>query len=188
MTSERNAGETARTGRLPEEDGLHWYAVKAQPRKERLAVEVLTTREEVEAFCPFLTRKKKTRVRGWHAATEPVFPGYLFARFELGPDWRRVTHAHGVAGLVRFETHVPVIPDGIIGELKRIEEEKAKAEAEAGESFQAGDRVEITEGPLAGMTAEVLSGMTRKQRVALLLDFLGSRAELDPSALTRREE
>ncbi len=168
-----------------------WFALRTQPRKERLAIDVLTNREEIEIFCPFLTRKKKTRVKGWHVATEPFFPGYLFARFKLAADWRRVTHAHGITGIVRFKEHIPVIPDTVIEELRSMLPDSGPDPA-AGhpppETFHPGERVEITEGPLAGMTAEVLHGMTRKQRVELLLDFLGSRAEIHPDALVHRRD
>src|SRR6266705_2870860 len=78
----------------------HWYAVHTKPRQETLAQSRLR-REGIETFFPKLRRKKTIRrVRRW--ATGPLFPNYIFARFELARAGRLVKYSTGVTNIVSF--------------------------------------------------------------------------------------
>ena len=103
--------------------------------------------------------------------TEAMFPGYFFARFCLGEMLPQVRSAHGVSSIVRFGDWYPVIDDNVIEQLRDKTGDDAIAELVP--DFAPGDSVRLTEGPLAGLEAVITQVLPGKERVRLLLDFLG---------------
>ena len=78
-----------------------WFCVRTQTKREHIAAEHLKELEGIEVFCPRLRYRKATR-RGKVWWIEPLFPGYLLAKFKLAEMERAVTFCQGVRGLVRF--------------------------------------------------------------------------------------
>ena len=103
--------------------------------------------------------------------TEAMFPGYFFARFSLGEMLPQVRSAHGVSSIVRFGDWYPVIDDSVIEQLR--DKTGGDAIAELVPEFALGDSVRLTEGPLAGLEAVITQVLPGKERVRLLLEFLG---------------
>lgn len=158
-----------------------WYCVKAQTKREHIAAKHLRDLEGVEVFCPRLRYRKATR-RGKIWWLEALFPGYLLARFVLSENERMVTYSQGVRGLVRFGTHVPPVADGFVellrGEMQQRIKEIADEEADeetltVAPRITTGEEVEIAHGPLGGFQGKVVSILPGKERVKVLLDFLG---------------
>ena len=63
-------------------DDRLWYVLRTQLKRERLAAANLRQLEGVETFLPRLRYQKTTR-RGRIWWVEPLFPGYLLAKFSL---------------------------------------------------------------------------------------------------------
>src|ERR1700726_1927197 len=78
-----------------------WYCLRSQPKHEHIAAAHLRLLEGVTVFFPRIKLKQPTR-QGLVSVTEAMFPGYLFAYFELAAMHRQVRSAHGVSGIVRF--------------------------------------------------------------------------------------
>jgi transcriptional antiterminator RfaH len=161
---------------------LAWYCVRTQTKREHIAAEHLRGQDlhEVEVFCPRLRYRKATR-RGTMWWLEPLFPGYLMARFRLADADRTVTFCQGVRGLVRFGSEVPEIPDSFVEALRR------EYQADAGTteiltvvpSLEHGAEVEVANGPLAGMSGIVVEIAPASERVKILLEFLGQPHVVD---------
>jgi transcription antitermination factor NusG len=131
---------------------------------------------EVEVFLPRIRYKRPTRF-GPAWVSEALFISYLFARFDLASCLRRVEHARGVRGAVRFGDHLPTVPDRAIKELRAA---MGGGELRVIENaFRPGDSVQITGGPLDGLAAVVTRVMPGPQRVAVLLDFLGRQTSVE---------
>src|SRR5260370_37708880 len=78
-----------------------WFCLRGQPKREHIAAACLRQISEIEVFCPRLRfRKPTTRGPVWFV--EPMFPGYLFARFDYAAFNRQINQSPGVSGLVRF--------------------------------------------------------------------------------------
>lgn len=154
-----------------------WYALKTAQKREALAVAVLAGFEGVEAFCPRIRYRRKTRA-GWQRVTEALFPGYAFARFAYEAHYLRVRSAQGVTGLVSYGGRHPVIPDHVIASLRGCCDDSAMVEVATPE-LGPGDTVEVTVGPLAGMQAVVQRVMPARERICILVDFLGRTLEAD---------
>jgi transcriptional antiterminator RfaH len=109
--------------------------------------------------------------------TEALFPGYLFARFDWQTSLRLVQCARGVRGVVHFGERWPAIPEEIILELQQAigETELHTIPAE----LVPGDEVEIAEGSLRGLRAVVTRVLPGRERVAVLMEFLGRQTLIE---------
>ena len=153
-----------------------WYCFKALPKKEHIAARLLAPLEGIEVFCPRLAYFKKTR-RGKVRFVECLFPGYLFVRADLSLQYRHIRSIQGIRDVVAFGERVPVIREEFIGELRaRIGEENLKQLPDP--VIEAGQTVTIAEGPFKDLQAIVAGHLDGRQRVALLLEFLGRQMQV----------
>ena len=157
-------------------DQAAWYVLRTQLKREKLAAANLRRLDGVEVFLPRLKYQKTTR-RGRVWWTEPLFPGYLLARFPLVEMGRAVTYAGGVSKIIGFGGKVPEVPADFV---KSLQEEVAKVDSGDEEivvdwKVAAGEEVEIAEGPFKGMSGEVVEVRPGGERVGLLLEFLGEQ-------------
>ena len=152
---------------------IAWYCLKTQTKREAVAAAHLRELEGVEVFCPMLRYRKATR-RGKVWWVEALFPGYVLARFCLGTGERPVMYSQGVRGIVRFGDKVPAVPDDFV-ELLRQEVARQGAEEvlTVGPRIVEGEEVELAHGPLGGVRATVVEVLSARERVKVLLEFLG---------------
>lgn len=152
-----------------------WYCVRSQIKHEHIAAGHLRQVPGVAVFCPRVRFQRATR-RGKVWFTEAMFPNYLFARFDLR-DLRIIKAAHGVAGVVHFGDNFPPVPEEIITELRtRLDDSDLKVFPDA---VQPGDEVVIADGTFMGITAVVQRLLPAKDRVRVLLEFLGRPVETE---------
>src|SRR5215210_6897967 len=92
---------TYSTAQLSEIKTPLWLCLKTQPKQEYIAATGLRREMQVECFSPRLRFRKNTR-RGAVWFVEAMFPGYVFAHFVYLEQHRRIQHANGIRGIVRF--------------------------------------------------------------------------------------
>lgn len=155
---------------------MPWYCLKAQPKREHVAAASLNQLPDVESFCPRIRFKKNTR-RGGVWFVEALFPGYLFAQFDYSESRRAVQAAHGVTSIVHFGDQIPTIGEGAIELLRRRHGEEAIVTIQP--EIEVGDAVTIGSGTLAGLEAVVTRLVPTRERVQILLDFLGRQIEAE---------
>jgi transcriptional antiterminator RfaH len=158
-----------------------WFCVRTQTKREHIAAGHLRELEAVEVFCPRLRYRKATR-RGKIWWMEPLFPGYLLARFNLAEMERAVTFCQGVRGLVRFGSKIPPVPESFVETLRHEIRCRPEGEEEllsVAPVIQIGDEAEIAHGPLQGMRGTIVSVAHAAERVKILLDFLGQPQAID---------
>ena len=159
-----------------------WFCVRTRPKQEHIAAAQLRQFPGLEVFLPRIRYQRPTR-SGPRWTSEALFLNYLFARFDLAASLRRVQAARGVSAVVHFGSRWPTIPDSVITELRAaVGDGQVKIVTQA---FGAGDAVQIAGGVFHGLQAVVSRVMPGRQRVAVLLDFLGRQTavELDRSRL-----
>ncbi|HEV7869395.1 MAG TPA: transcription termination/antitermination NusG family protein, partial [Chthoniobacteraceae bacterium] len=151
----------------------------ARPKHEHLAAESLRRIMAIECFSPRIRfRKNTTRGPVWF--TEAMFPSYLFARFVFSEKHRYVQHAPGVSTIVRFGDLVAAIEDTTIAGLR-----EASGESEMivfSPEPEVGQEVKIAEGAFRGLEAVVTQVLPAKERVKVLLNFLGRMVEAEIQA------
>lgn len=153
-----------------------WFCLRSLPKQEHIAAAHLRQIERIEVFLPRI-RFKRAQRKGIVWVTEALFPGYFFARFDWNSGLRKIQAARGVRGVVHFGDCRPVIEESVIRELRESigGDEPRVIENE----FCAGDAVKIASGALTGMKAVVSRMMPGKERVAILMEFLGRQTMIE---------
>jgi transcription antitermination factor NusG len=103
-----------------------------------------------------------------------LFPGYAFVSIEL--QWHVARWSPGVVRLVLDGDRPARVPDLVIADLRR-REVNGFVVLPKPPGLTRGDKVQVTHGPLNGRTA-IFAGMRSRQRVEVLLTFLGSQQRL----------
>ncbi len=159
-----------------------WFCVRCQTKREHIAASHLRELEGIEVFCPRLRYRKATR-RGKIWWVEPMFPGYVLAKFNIAEMERAVTFCQGVRGLVRFGAGIPAVPESFVEAMKlEILKRNGAEEAELitlSPIIEIGDEVEVANGPFQGMHGTVVAVPSSTERVKILLEFLGSPQAVD---------
>jgi transcriptional antiterminator RfaH len=153
-----------------------WYCLRSQPKHEHIAAAHLRLFEGVTVFCPRIKFKRATRT-GLVSVTDAMFPGYLFAHFELSKMFRQVRYAHGVSGIVRFADRYPTIEEGVLMQFRG--HTGATDVTEVSYDLSEGDQVHIVGGAFVGLEAVVTQVLSPKERVKVLMHFLGRKMEAE---------
>jgi transcriptional antiterminator RfaH len=167
----------------PQPSTLSWYAVHTKPRQETVAEQSLQ-REGIYTFFPKLKRKKTIRrVRKW--VVGPLFPSYIFARFNAEISGRLVKYAGGVTNIVSFGGKPARVDEEIIASIKNHSEDGMVVVSPP--VLHSGDVVEIQEGPLRGLQGIFEREMSDRERVVILLETLakGVRVEVSREQLEK---
>jgi transcriptional antiterminator RfaH len=155
---------------------MNWYCLHTEPKQENKIALVLQRELELEVFCP---RIRFRRMRAGHPlwATEALFPGYLFARFDYFERRRQVNALPGVTRVVQFGDQPTPIDDSIMTELRALVQDNETVVVTA--DPQPGSEVVVVGGPMRGLRVLVTRVMPARQRVAILLELLGTAREVE---------
>lgn len=156
--------------------GPGWYCLRSQPKREHIAAARLRQMDQVEVFCPRIRFQRSTQ-RGPVWVTEPLFPNYLFARFDLAVARNRIQAAQGVAGIVHFGSRFPSVPESAIQELRA-----GLGGTEQGMCArppEPGMEVAISGGIFHGLRAIVSQVYPARERLRVLLQLLGQVIPLE---------
>lgn len=154
-----------------------WFAVQVRPRSET-AVAALLTGKGYDTFLPSYVRAGPRQNRETLSRL-PLFPGYVFCRFDPLVNALIVT-TPGVVRIVGYGRQPAVIEEREIAALKTIVTSGVRAEPLS--EAHPGDPVRITSGPLRGVEGLLVEMNKRRQ-------FIVSVSILHRSALVelRRE-
>lgn len=159
-----------------------WYCARTQPKHEHIAAANLTKQLGLEIFHPRLRLERATR-RGAVRVIEPLFPCYIFMRCALEERLNEIRYINGISSLVHFGAKIPVVPDHVIEELRQCFDSEEPMAVQ--DPVRVGAEVTVAEGSLLGSQGIVVRVLPAKQRVQILLDFLGrtTLAEVDRRSL-----
>ena len=154
----------------PQVSAAAWYCARTQPKHEHIAAANLVKQLGLEIFHPRLRLERATR-RGVVRVIEPLFPCYIFVRCHLEERLNEIRYINGISSLVHFGARIPVVSDAVIDDLRRCfgSEEPLAVE----DPLRVGAEVTVAEGSLLGSQGIVVRVLPAKQRVQILLDFLG---------------
>ncbi len=154
----------------------HWYVVHTQPRGESLAITNLNN-QGFETYLPrHLKRRRHVRRTEWVPA--PLFPNYLFVRFDIDRTrWRSIHSTFGVRYLVcNGELPAPV-PHGIVEDIRSCEDDAGVVVVSKQAPFDKGELVQIMTGALCDQVG-LFDCATDNERVFILLDLLGRKVRV----------
>jgi len=138
---------------LPRPDQLSWYAIRIQTRLGSVASATLHGKG-YEEFLPLYRspRRWSDRIKKLEL---PLFPGYLFCRFDVSDRLMPILTTPGVIGIVGAgKTPVP-IDDAEIEAIRAIL--RSGLAAQPWSFLRVGSKVYIEGGPLAGVEGIITS-------------------------------
>jgi len=161
---------------------LGWYCARTKQKHEHIAAANVRKYLQMEVFHPRLRVERATR-RGLVRVVEPLFPCYIFIRCDFGDRVEEIQYASGISSLVRFGDKIPIVPDGVIEELRDCFEAEEPMAVE--DPIHPGAEVTVAEGSFFGIRGSVVRVLPGRERVQILLEFLGrtTLAEVDRKSL-----
>ncbi|MGH1351937.1 MAG: transcription termination/antitermination protein NusG [Methyloligellaceae bacterium] len=152
-----------------------WIVLHTKPNQEALALENIR-RQAFDVYCPMITVTRR-HARRREVVKRPLFPGYVFARWNAqNQQWRPLLSTRGVQSVVRFGNVPGVLPKKFVKELA-ASEQSGELDHMVSPKFTPGDEVVIQEGPFREVIARVLS-LPENDRVWLLMDMMGREVRI----------
>ncbi|MDT7041988.1 transcription termination/antitermination protein NusG [Candidatus Nitronereus thalassa] len=171
-TQSFSASETGKSADVPRS---HWFLVHVKNRAEKASGQNLD-QLGLESFCPHRKQEKIIR-RVRREVILPLFPGYLFVKFDPAVQFRAVQFCTGVLRVVTFGDTLARVDSSII-EAMRDRMTQGWVDMSNCTPFQPGQKVRIQDGPLRGLEAVFESEMSDRQRVTLLLKTVAYQARV----------
>ena len=144
-----------------------WYAIRVRSKFERVASASLSGKG-YEEFLPLYHS-----VRPWSDRSKklelPLFPGYLFCRFDVEGRLLPILTTPGVVSIVGAGRTPLSIPDREIEDLQTII--RSRLQAEPWPHLAAGARVMVETGPLAGIEGITLN-VNKRHRLVVSIGLL----------------
>jgi transcription antitermination factor NusG len=147
-------------------DDTLWYAGYTASRYEKKVAEHLMQRG-VEYFLPLYETIHRWK-NGRHQVQLPLFPGYVFVHIALR-NRLRILDIPGFVRLVGFNSVAHPLPEADINKMRDALSTGVLAEPYP--YLTAGTRVEISNGPMQGMTG-ILLRRRNKYRVVISVDLI----------------
>lgn len=149
---------------------LRWYACRTRARAEKQVQRRLLARG-FEAYLPLIEQTRQWADRQKRVAF-PLFPGYVFARFDLGRA-REVVTTPAVVGLVSVAGGPNPLRDEEIASLQILEAGMGQTGnvPEQAPYVEVGQEVVVQSGPFSGMRG-VLTDERGRARIVVRLPAL----------------
>ncbi len=174
---------------------LHTYSGMENKVKQNLDARVQNFNMEDYIFETVVPTEEVVEIRNGarRTITRVYLPGYVLVRMDLTDDsWGIVRHTPSVTGFVgQSTTPIPLTFDEVVKMLTpsvvaRVSREnadktsspKAKPKVEVAD-YEVGESVQITDGPFAGVPAQITEINTNNQRIKALVEILGRSTPVD---------
>src|ERR1700722_5195972 len=163
---------------------IHWYLVRTKTGKERWVRDQLA-QVVPEVFLPML-KAKAPRWGRMVVSIAPLFPCYVFARFDLQSQYFDVKYMAGVRAIVSAGTDPLAVPEAIVSDIRSRGGDDVIEIPD--KLIDAGERVVVVDGPFRGFEAIFQRYLAGAERVAILLSAVesgGLRVVLSASAVVK---
>lgn len=164
---------------------MPWHCLHTHRKNEHLAATHLRRLLGLEVFAPRLRFRRNTR-RGPIWVMEAMFPGYIFSNFDAAEMHRAVRHSPGITTIVHFGDQLATVDDATIEMLRtQVTDDEVRT---VSPELTLGTEVEIGEGAMRGFRGVLTAIMPARDRVKVLLDFLGRTIHAEapiPSLIVR---
>lgn len=158
--STRNASEAN-----PDGDADGWYVLRTMPRHEK-KLAIFLEQRGIEVYLPVQNRKRR-----WSDRTRivemPLFPGYLFLRFDYAARRSEVLARQAAIDFVRVQGQAARMRAEELQNLQLLINQATELQTDASRAFAPGESVEITFGPFKGVRGVVKKA---KNRTRLYVD------------------
>lgn len=152
-----------------------WYAVYTHSHSEMKA-QINLEQQGFETYYPRF-QKQRRHARRLDTIMAPLFPRYIFVKFDMEMDrWRVIHSTIGVKQLVQFGEMPATVPEQIIDDIRTSENERGLIVLNNRAPMIKGDRVQVIRGPMCNNLGLFVE-MSDNERVIILIDFLGRKVK-----------
>lgn len=158
-----------------------WYLLHCKARQEARA-KLHIENQGYETCLP--TVKLQKTIRGKRQVVEEaLFPSYLFIQIDMeNANFNAIRSTRGVNGFVRFGGIPSKIPKKVVEQFQLV----AHNDTEPLALFAEGTKVEITDGPFAGLEA-VYNIAKGDERCLVLLEMMGKQQQIEIEEIKLRK-
>jgi transcriptional antiterminator RfaH len=146
-----------------------WYVIQTKPKKEEEAESYLSTMG-MEMFNP-LMETFAARNGAMNKELKPLFPGYIFSKFDLEQNYSLVRWARGVKKILGLGSYPTPISEEIIEIIKRRTDTQGIVRVK--HHFEPNDVVRIKTGPMKDLLGVFERWLSDHERVRILLRLIG---------------
>jgi transcriptional antiterminator RfaH len=151
--------------------GRAWHVIRTNVNCERRALKGI----EALGFPVYMPVERKwvRHARKRERVERPLFVRYLFVHFDVEREhWYPIRATHGVETILCRDGFVPArVADSWVEDFRRAEAAGLFDATIEGAVFEKGSKVQVEEGPFAGLVGEVVRADS-KHRIEILLGFL----------------
>jgi transcriptional antiterminator RfaH len=153
---------------------LSWYVVQSKPREEERALHFL----QKKGFQVYLPRMEIVKMRGFKntKTQKPLFPGYLFCRFDIGENLSHVRWTQGVKKLLPESVNPISVENEVVKAIQSLEQKDGVIRKKP---FAKNDRIRIARGPMKDVIGIFDHWTSNCGRVRVLLNFINYQASLN---------
>lgn len=156
------------------DDRARWYAIHTRPKEEDRA-EMNLRAWQVQTFAPKLRALRASGYDG-QSVSKPLFPNYIFARFNANKQLHNINYTRGVQNVVSFGGSPVSVDEDVISLLQ------AKVGKDGficrDEELEPGERVRINSGPFKSFVGIFKRKTKDKDRIRILLDTISCQSHL----------
>jgi transcriptional antiterminator RfaH len=152
-----------------------WYVIQTKPKKEGEASSYLALKG-LEIFNPLLETFFERNGR-MNQTLKPLFPTYIFGKFDLMEKYTLVKWAKGVKKIIgNGEGPIP-IAENVINEIKNRSDGKGIVNLKR--QFAPNEPIRIKFGPFKNFLGIFEGWVPEKERVCILLNLIGFQPRID---------
>ena len=166
-------------------DSPLWYVIHTRPREELRADQNLKA-WSVETFFPLIRKRSfnKSTQRSPYM-TKPLFPGYLFARFDATRMLHKVRFTRGVHYVVHCDGQPVSVDQEILNLiLERMGED---GYIKMSDDLKPGDKVVVSDGPFRNFVGLFERSLKHSDRIMILLTNINyqGRISIEPEMVRK---
>ncbi len=146
-----------------------WYVIQTKPKKEEEATSYLSTKG-VNIFSPLLetfTTKNARATKGM----KPLFPGYIFGKFDLEQNYPLVRWGKGVKCVLGLGGYPTPISEEVVEIIRERADDRGVVRMK--QNFRPNEVVRIKTGPLKDLLGIFERWVSDGDRVRILLNLIG---------------
>ncbi len=154
---------------------LAWYVIQTKVNQESTVAARLGLLG-IETFVPLM----ESQVLYFGRLTmrvQPLFPRYIFAKFDYPQHVDRVSRTVGIKGIICFDQRPAAISEEVIHFLKS--RMNSKGIFSVRKKFQKNQTVRIKNGPFKDLTGVFIKELSGSDRVLILLKAIGFQSKVE---------
>jgi len=153
-----------------------WYVIYTKPKEED-RVHMNLTAWGVETFSPKIKKKRVNQFTGKPVyLSQPLFPRYIFARFDADKLLHKIFYTRGVQSVVSCNQIPLAVEDDIIALIQS--QVGADGFVRLDDELKRGDAVRINDGSMQGISGIFHRTMKDNSRVMILLTAINYQANI----------